>query len=288
MTDLAILNHGQVTRTTPELAPPSPNYHITPTRGPLRYKEAKDVSGHSDITVAIDGTWQKHGHTSLNGAVSARSFYTGKMLDASILSRFCKCPKKMHDENCNANHFGNGGSDGDARAYKAVIEMQPYGDTGIEKLECVAYVKKRMGTRLQSLKLKMKRKKLSDKKTLDDHGTLADAEIDSGIMDWLSGTIPIVLIKCTDSINSIKGAIWATYFHKAFMDAYRQHGLCPTNEDTWCEYNRAITTGEVYKHKNTFPSEVLNYMKYVCTGNYQQLSSLPNAYMVRHKTVTKV
>ncbi|GFU93916.1 DDE_3 domain-containing protein [Trichonephila clavipes] len=25
-TDLAILNHGQVTKTTPELAPPSPNY----------------------------------------------------------------------------------------------------------------------------------------------------------------------------------------------------------------------------------------------------------------------
>ncbi|GFY06804.1 hypothetical protein TNCV_482091 [Trichonephila clavipes] len=30
-TDLVILNHAQVTRTTPELAPPSPNYHITST-----------------------------------------------------------------------------------------------------------------------------------------------------------------------------------------------------------------------------------------------------------------
>ncbi|GFT21331.1 uncharacterized protein TNCV_3816171 [Trichonephila clavipes] len=109
-------------------------------------KEIKDVSGHSDVTVAIDGTWQKNGHTSLNGAVIATSFYTGKVLDASILSRFCKCPNKMHNENCNANHFGNSGSDGDARACKAVIEMQPYGDTGIEKLECVGYVKKWMGT----------------------------------------------------------------------------------------------------------------------------------------------
>ncbi|GFV09565.1 hypothetical protein TNCV_3159621 [Trichonephila clavipes] len=43
-------------------------------------KEAKDVSGHSDIPVAIDGTWLKHGHTSLNGAVIATSFYTGKVL----------------------------------------------------------------------------------------------------------------------------------------------------------------------------------------------------------------
>ncbi|GFX56155.1 hypothetical protein TNCV_3062411 [Trichonephila clavipes] len=61
--------------------------------------EAKYVSGHSDIPVAIDGTWQKHGPTSLNGAVIVTSFYTGKVLDASILSRFCKCPNKMHNEN---------------------------------------------------------------------------------------------------------------------------------------------------------------------------------------------
>ncbi|GFV40237.1 hypothetical protein TNCV_1443901 [Trichonephila clavipes] len=32
-TDHVILNHGQVTWTTPELAPSSPNYHTTPTGG---------------------------------------------------------------------------------------------------------------------------------------------------------------------------------------------------------------------------------------------------------------
>ncbi|GFW80656.1 uncharacterized protein TNCV_3235081 [Trichonephila clavipes] len=109
-------------------------------------KETKYVSEHSDISVAIDGTWKKHGHTSFNGAVIATSVDTGKVLDASILSRFCKCSNKMHNENCNASHFGNSGSmevsvaieifqrsesfhgqrytkflgDGDSRAYKAV------------------------------------------------------------------------------------------------------------------------------------------------------------------------
>ncbi|GFU61249.1 hypothetical protein TNCV_3002971 [Trichonephila clavipes] len=39
--------------------------------------------------------------------------------------------------------------------------------------------------------------------------------------------------------------------------------VCAQQTDTWCEYNRAITTGEVYKHKNTLPSEVLNYIKNV-------------------------
>ncbi|GFS62019.1 hypothetical protein TNCV_2592891 [Trichonephila clavipes] len=32
-TDHVILNHGQVAWTTPQLAPPSPNYHTTPTGG---------------------------------------------------------------------------------------------------------------------------------------------------------------------------------------------------------------------------------------------------------------
>ncbi|GFX58471.1 hypothetical protein TNCV_214001 [Trichonephila clavipes] len=33
-TDLVILNHGQMMRTAPELAPFSPNYHTTPMGGP--------------------------------------------------------------------------------------------------------------------------------------------------------------------------------------------------------------------------------------------------------------
>ncbi|GFV10663.1 hypothetical protein TNCV_1907011 [Trichonephila clavipes] len=33
--DHIILNHGQVTRTTPELVSPYPNFHTTPTEGRL-------------------------------------------------------------------------------------------------------------------------------------------------------------------------------------------------------------------------------------------------------------
>ncbi|GFX17506.1 uncharacterized protein TNCV_3411061 [Trichonephila clavipes] len=73
-------------------------------------KEARGVSGHSDSPDSVDGTWQKRGHTSLNDAVIATSVNTGKVLDASILSRFCECPNKMHNENCTANLFGKSGS----------------------------------------------------------------------------------------------------------------------------------------------------------------------------------
>jgi hypothetical protein len=42
----------------------------------------------SRITACFDGTWQKRGHTSLNGIVSATSFATGKVLDTEIMSKF--------------------------------------------------------------------------------------------------------------------------------------------------------------------------------------------------------
>ncbi|GFV05544.1 hypothetical protein TNCV_227551 [Trichonephila clavipes] len=37
---LVLLNQGQVTRTTPQLAPPSPNFHTTPTGGGLSSRRA--------------------------------------------------------------------------------------------------------------------------------------------------------------------------------------------------------------------------------------------------------
>ncbi|GFT13894.1 hypothetical protein TNCV_2615491 [Trichonephila clavipes] len=41
-TDLVILNHSKVTKTTPELAQSSPNYHIIPTEGyfEIRFENA--------------------------------------------------------------------------------------------------------------------------------------------------------------------------------------------------------------------------------------------------------
>ncbi|GFV82633.1 hypothetical protein TNCV_1618621 [Trichonephila clavipes] len=38
-TDLFILSHGQVARTTPEMTPFSPNYHTTPTGGRLSSRQ---------------------------------------------------------------------------------------------------------------------------------------------------------------------------------------------------------------------------------------------------------
>ena len=42
-----------------------------------------------DTGVSCDGTWQKRGFTSLNGAVAEISIKTGRILDVEIRSRYC-------------------------------------------------------------------------------------------------------------------------------------------------------------------------------------------------------
>ncbi|GFT96111.1 uncharacterized protein TNCV_1360941 [Trichonephila clavipes] len=68
-------------------------------------------NGNPNVPVAIDGTWQKRGHTSLNGVVTAVSVDTGKVIDAEILSRKCSCHfnGNLHSDECSANYFGNSG-----------------------------------------------------------------------------------------------------------------------------------------------------------------------------------
>ena len=53
-------------------------------------KEGKEMEGSSNITVSVDGTSQKRGFVSLNGAVIAIVVQNEKVIDAEQLSGFCK------------------------------------------------------------------------------------------------------------------------------------------------------------------------------------------------------
>ncbi|GBN33810.1 hypothetical protein AVEN_128335-1 [Araneus ventricosus] len=51
-----------------------------------------------DITVALDGTWQKRRHTSINGVITATSLGTDKVIDFEILCKYCfNCNDKSND-----------------------------------------------------------------------------------------------------------------------------------------------------------------------------------------------
>ncbi|GFS73953.1 uncharacterized protein NPIL_167381 [Nephila pilipes] len=76
----------------------------------------KKNNSNRDITAAFDGSWQKRGHTSLNGVVSATCLETGKVLDFECLSKYCfKCKNKNNkDHTCEKNFEGfSGGMESD-------------------------------------------------------------------------------------------------------------------------------------------------------------------------------
>ncbi|GFS78880.1 uncharacterized protein TNCV_4341481 [Trichonephila clavipes] len=222
-------------------------------------------NGNPNVPVAIDGTWQKRDHTSLNGVVTAVSVDTGKVVDAEILSRKCSCHfnGNLHSDECSANYLGNSGGM-EVEAYKAVLESKPYKDVNIEKLECVGHVEKRMGTRLRALKLKLKGKKLEDKKSLGDRNRLTDAEIDK-----LQRYYGLAIRNNSGNLSAMKQAIWAIFFHKISTDLNPQHGLCPLGDDSWCGYNRSKLKGDTYKHEHNLPIAIMHCIKKV----FKDLSS---------------
>ena len=74
-----------------------------------------------DVAVTVDGTWQKHGRTSLFGIVVAIAWKTGQVLTWEVLSKHyvaCKLREDMdseeykewyegHKEECECNYKGS-------------------------------------------------------------------------------------------------------------------------------------------------------------------------------------
>lgn len=251
-------------------------------------KEVVTMNKSSDLCVAVDGSWQKRGHMSLNGVLSVTSVDTGKVIDVSIMSKFCVCPGKnenIHKENCSANYRGTSGGmevcgavevfsrsqqmygvryleylgDGDSKGFTAVNEKKIYGEqVEISKLECIGHVEKRMGTRL--LNMKSQKKELKDGKTLSGKNRLTAVAIKK-----LQKFYGLAIRRNCHSVAATREAIWAIYFHVSSNNenASHMHRLCPNGESSWCKYNKSLITKEPYDHGKHFhlPQIVMEEIK---------------------------
>lgn len=234
-----------------------------------------DNDGDRDLTVICDGSWQRRGHVSLNGVVSVIAANTGKVIDVRILTKYCRCKGRLqneHSTNCIANYSGSSGGmevkgvvdmfksslpqygvryvtylgDGDSASYPAVVAAKPYGPTPVEKLECVGHVQKRMGTRLRTLKKKYdKDDLLSDGKPLKGRGRLTNVAIDE--IQLYYGLA--IRRNASKTYQEMKQAVWAEFFHLASSNENPTHQLCPSDENTWCKFQKAKLANETYDHK---------------------------------------
>ncbi|GFW12396.1 uncharacterized protein TNCV_816491 [Trichonephila clavipes] len=119
---------------------------------------------------------------------------------------------------CYTQHLG----DGDSKGFLTIKEAKVYGDTEVEKLECVGHVQKRMGTRLRNILKMSKGIKLSDGKNISGRGRLTLKEVDS-----IQHYYGLAIRKNLSSVEDMKRAIWAIYFHKLSTEDNPQHALCP-------------------------------------------------------------
>lgn len=263
-------------------------------------EKAKELDNAETLTVSGDGTWRKRGYSSLLGVSTLIAFYTGKVIDLIVKCSYCKTCEfwknfegteeyeawhEQHSEQCLANHSGSSGKmevdaivemfkrsetlygvrygnyvgDGDSKTYKGIVSSKPYENFIVTKKECIGHVQKRMGTQLRKVK--------KDNKGLGGRGKLT-----AKLIDELTVYYGLAIRRSIKtSIEEMKNAIWATFFHKISTDEKPQHDRCPSGEDTWCSYQKAKASGTLgsYKHKNPLPDEVQEAIRPV----YEKLSN---------------
>lgn len=252
--------------------------------------EVRNLVDSEECGVSGDGTWQKRGHSSLNGCVSLISVRTGKVIDVEGLSSKCRACEsrrnlstssreylewKADHTNCHANHAGTAGAMeavglyrmferseatrqlkyvefyGDGDSKSHAAVKDMYGKDSVQKLECIGHVQKRVGCRLRKLK--------KTTRGLGGKGKLTDV-----LIDRLQNYYGIAIRANVGNLQAMKQATLASLFHCSSTDNCPRHGLCPEGVSSWCGFNRAKALQRVgYKHKGGLPNEILNKVKAV-------------------------
>ena len=248
-----------------------------------------------NVTVSVDGTWQKRGYSSLNGVVTVIS--NGKCIDTETLSKKCsscsfwekKKDSPEYDEwiathNCSINHRGSSGAmesagalaifkrsvrtnklrytkyrgDGDSKSYKDIVEADPYPGFKIVKSECVGHVQKRVGSRLRALKVSYKGKLLSDGKRLTGKGRMTDK-----VINTLQNYYGMAVRQNKGDLYGMKKSIAALIHHCSENDdAEDRHKFCPQSNDTWCKYQLdKVNNTSKYKKSINIPNAISELIK---------------------------
>lgn len=197
----------------------------------------------------------------------------GKMEVDGVIEMF-----KRSEENYNvkyANYIG----DGDMKTFRTLINAFPYGNEfEVKKLECVLHVKKRMFKRLSEAKKKLtqlnkvmkKTSSTSSSKRTSKKKTGKKAQLTINLMKDLSTYYGLTIRRYPDSVEDMKNAVWATYYHKISTDE-TPHSLCPEGADSWCNWrkNEAAGTLDSFHHPPALDEEVQSTVKEI----YEDLSS---------------
>ena len=184
------------------------------------------------MDVSIDGTWQKRGHSSVNGIVTA--ICNGLCVELAIFTSSVQKHKLIYQ-----NYIG----DGDTPSFKEVSAANPYKECGIspKKLECIGHVQKRLGTRLRELRKSHK----NSSTPLSGRGKLTDKVIDS-----LQNFYGIAIRENQGQLYKMKKAVGAILCHCTnFEGNEKRHQFCPRDTKSWCKFQKDKVVGSSIKNQ---------------------------------------
>ena len=246
-----------------------------------------DDNGVLEIAVSFDGAWHRRGHSSHVGLAVIIDVLTGLPIDYEVLCNFCvKCKdstddkvelSEKHATNCQKNYDGSANSmevecalrswrrseehhhlrytvmlsDGDSKAFDAVVADCPYGeDAKLSKEDCVNHVSKRMGAALRNLSSTLK----AQKQSISGKGKLTQEKI-TKIQNYYGRAIK----DNAGNIEMMKKRIFAILFHLSSTDETPKHMHCPPGEKSWCFWQRAIAQEKApgpHKDHDIIPADV--------------------------------
>lgn len=240
------------------------------------------------LTVSGDGSWRKRGFSSLYGFASLIGWFSGKVIDICVKSKYCKeCEywqkkdgtaeydewHELHEPYCNANHSGSAGK----MEPDAVVQMfsrseSTYnvryayyvGDGDSKTFKSIqdakpygnfAVTKKECIGHVQKRLGTRLRNLKKEVKNLGGRGKLTGK-----LIDELSVYYGLAIRRNTDSVENMRNEIYATLYHKISSDEKPQHDKCPVGKDSWCSWQRAKAshTLDVYTHKPAMPMQVFD------------------------------
>ena len=197
-----------------------------------------------DCTVSVDGTWQKRGHVSHHGVVTAISTNTGKCLDTEVLSNICHGCIRWEKENkqsdsylkwkayhkCAANHGGTASSMESVGAARMFMRSEFQHD-----LRYVNYLGDGDSSSFKSVK---------DCKPYGDDCLITKMEC-KGKIDTLQNYFGLAIRKNVGDIIAMQNSLMASLYHVSSTDDKPNHHMCPSDDNSWCGYNR---NKETFRH----------------------------------------
>lgn len=198
-------------------------------------------------------------------------------------------------------YYENYVGDGDTKTFKQLKDVDPYEKVVIvKKKECVLHVKKRLFKRAKDAKNELTRLKKTKKKLEEDQNKKSSstwkktaakkrngektALFTNKVMKEMSTYYELAVRRNPNSVENMRKAIWATFFHKISTDSNPQHDNCPEGADSWCKYRVAEANGnlDTFKHPPALQDEIQPLLRKVyedlttddllerCTGAHTQ------------------